>query len=273
MPLELPAIGAFGHAEMVAALAAGFASVTVLPGPGADRPALAAQTALAQAIGGARSVTLMDQSDPDAMSDQLYAETPPAPVAQPVRPMGTRRQITRQAARALHPDTPHLPLPDGAPYGAVLVNTDSCTLCLSCVSLCPSGALGDNPDAPELRFQEDACLQCGLCANICPEDAITYAPRLDLTDMALQQQVLNAEEPFECIECGTPFGVKSTIEKITEKLRGHSMFAGDDKLRMIQMCDDCRVNAQFHATDNPFQGGERPRPRTTEDYLSKRRDH
>ena len=51
------------------------------------------------------------------------------------------------------------------------------------------------------------------------------------------------------------------------------MFAGGDKLRMIQMCDNCRVNAQFHAGDNPLAAGERPRPRTTEDYFSKRRDH
>ncbi|MDJ0821359.1 MAG: 4Fe-4S binding protein [Paracoccaceae bacterium] len=273
IPLEMDAIGAFGHAEMVAALAAGFASVTLLPGPGADRPALEAQVALAGAIGGTGSVQMLDTPDPDAMSDALYAETAPAPCATPVRPMGTRRQITRQAARALHPETETLPLPAGAPYGAVLVDTDACTLCLSCVSLCPSGALGDNPDLPQLRFQEDACLQCGICVNICPEDAITLEPQLDLTDAALSQKIVNEEEPFACIECGTLFGVKSTIEKITEKLQAHSMFQGGDKLKMIQMCDNCRVNAQYHAEDNPFSGGERPRVRTTEDYLSKRRDH
>ncbi|MCA0942196.1 4Fe-4S binding protein [Salipiger pacificus] len=272
VPLEIRAIGAFGHAETVAALAAGFASVTVLPGPGADLPALEAQVALSDAIAGGGRVTLLQTSDPDAMSEALYAEAAPAPVATPVRPMGTRRQITRQAARALHPGTESLPLPEGAPYGAVLVDTDACTLCLSCVSLCPSGALGDNPDLPQLRFQEDACLQCGLCANVCPEDAITYEPRLLLSDEALEQRVINEEEPFACIECGSLFGVKSTIDRITEKLQSHAMFSGD-KLRMIQMCDDCRVNAQYHAQDNPFAAGERPRPRTTDDYLSKRRDH
>lgn len=273
IPLEIPAVGAFGHAEAVAALAAGFAAVTLLPGPGADRAALAAQAALAQAIGGTGRVRILDTPDPDALSAALHGETAPAPVAQPVRPMGTRRQITRQAARALHPDTGQIPLPEGAPYGAVLVDTEACTLCLSCVSLCPSGALVDNPDRPELRFQEDACLQCGLCANVCPEDAITYEPRLDLTDAALSQRILNEEEPFACIECGALFGVKSTIERITDKLRDHAMFAGDDKLRMIQMCDDCRVRAQYHSSDNPFAGAERPRPRTTDDYFSKRRDH
>ncbi len=273
IPLEMSAIGAFGHAEIVAALAAGFASVSLLPGPKADLDALTVQVALASAIGGENTVVLIDTPDPDAMSDTLFAETAPAAVLQPVRPMGQRRQITRQAARALHPETEALPLPEGAPYGAVVVDTDACTLCLSCVSLCPSGALGDNQDLPQLRFQEDACLQCGICATVCPETAITYEPRLNLTDAAFEQTTLNEEEPFACVECGSLFGVKSAIERITEKLQDHAMFAGGDKLRMIQMCDDCRVNAQFHSDDNPFASKPRPRPRTTEDYLSKRRDH
>lgn len=273
IPLEIPTLGAFGHAEVIAALAAGFATVTLLPGPATDRDALEAQLQLARAIGGEKAVALLDVQDPDAMSDALYDAVVPAPVASPVRPMGTRRQITRQAARALHPETETLPLPTGAPYGAVLVNTDACTLCLSCVSLCPSGALGDNPDLPQLRFQEDACLQCGICASVCPEDAIGYEPRLDLTEQALEQRVLNEEEPFACVECGTLFGSKSAIDRITEKLTGHSMFADPNRLRMIQMCDDCRVKVQFHSHDNPFTSADRPRPRTTEDYFSKRRDH
>ncbi|MEM8691318.1 MAG: 4Fe-4S binding protein [Pseudomonadota bacterium] len=273
VPLEMFAIGAFGHAEMVAALAAGFAHVTVMPGPGADVDAMTAQIALAIAIAGNDRISFLETSDPEVMSDKLYDHQARAPVANPVRPMGTRRQITRQAAKALHPDQDHLALPGDAPYGSVLVDTDACTLCLSCVSLCPSGALGDNPDKPQLRFQEDACLQCGLCANVCPEDAITYAPRLNLTDAALNQEVLNEEEPFSCVECGALFGSKSAIDRITERLTGHSMFSDPAKLRMIQMCDDCRVNAQFHSDSNPFASKDRPRPRTTDDYFSDRKDH
>ena len=273
IPVEIAAIGAFGHAEAIAALAAGFANVTILPGPGADREAIAAQVQLATAIAGQDRIVILDTSDPDALSDAFFGADVPIPVDQPVRPMGTRRQITRQAARALHPDTDALPLPDGAPYGAVLVNTDACTLCLSCVSLCPSGALGDNPDKPQLRFQEDACLQCGLCASICPEDAISYEPRLNLAEAALRQEILNEEEPFACVECGTLFGSKSAIDRITEKLTGHSMFSDPGKLRMIQMCDDCRVNAQYHSENSPFASGERRRPRTTDDYFSDRKDH
>ena len=273
VPLELPAVGAFGHAEALAALAAGFASVALVPGPGADRAVLEHEIALTSAITGS-TFGLIDTSDADALSGALYDAEVPVALATPVRPMGTRRQITRQAAKALLPEAADpLPLPEGAPYGAIAVNTDACTLCLSCVSLCPSGALGDNPDLPQLRFQEDACLQCGLCANICPEDAIALVPQLNLADEALSQVVLNEEEPFACVECGVLFGSKSTIERITEKLSSHPMYQNPNALRTIQMCDDCRVNAQFHAEDSPMHGGQRPRVRTTDDYLSKRRDH
>ena len=273
IPMEVSALSGFGHAEMLAALASGFSRVDILLGPKTERDALDPQLALANAIAPDQSA-LLDITDPDALSDHLFDQTPTPVTTDPILPIGSRRQVARLAAKALNPDLGVLALPQGAPYGAVVVDTDACTMCLACVSLCPSGALGDNPDMPQLRFQEDACLQCGLCTNVCPESAITLEPQLNLTDMALQQVVLNEEEPFGCVECGTLFGVKSTVEKIVEKLAGkHAMFANPETARMIQMCDGCRINAQYHSQNNPFAGKERPRPRTTDDYLSKRKDH
>ncbi|WP_420584242.1 4Fe-4S binding protein [Ruegeria sp.] len=275
IPLKLNVISGFGHAEMLAALAHGFAKVDVLLAPTTERDALDRELELAQAIAGPDGVGLIDEADPDAMVDLLYAQDVPTPLADPVLPLGNRRQIARLSAQALNPQAEApLPLPENAPYGAIAVDTDACTLCLSCVSLCPSGALIDNPDKPQLNFQQDACLQCGLCKGICPEDAIALVPQLDLSDAALSQQVLNEEEPFACVECGALFGVKSTVERIMEKLAGaHPMFATSNKARMIQMCDNCRVNAQFQQTDNPFQSKPKPKVVTTEDYFSQRKDH
>lgn len=279
IPFAMDSLAAFGHAEMMAALSCGFASVDVLLAPRTERDTPEHEAMLANALSGGGRVQVIDMVDPDALSDHLYGGDVPHPVVSPSLPIGTRRQVARVAAKAMMPEAEMLPLPENAPYGAVLVNTDSCTLCLSCVSLCPSGALGDNPDLPQLLFQEDACLQCGLCATICPETAITLEPRMNLTDAAFSQVVLNEEEPFACIECGSLFGVKSTIEKITEKLAGkHSMFATSDAAKMIQMCDNCRIQAQYHSQNNPFSLGEPRIPRTTDDYLketpySKRKDH
>ncbi|MES0861509.1 4Fe-4S binding protein [Ruegeria sp. SCPT10] len=275
IPMELSVISGFGHAEMLAGLAHGFARVDILLASTTERDALDRELALASAIATDAGLSLIDEADPDALCDLLYEQAVPPPLKDAVLPLGNRRQITRLAAQALNPmmEEP-LSLPEGAPYGAVAVDTDACTLCLSCVSLCPSGALIDNPDKPQLNFQQDACLQCGLCRNICPEDAITLVPQLDLSDTALSQQVLNEEEPFACVECGALFGVKSTVERIMEKLSGtHPMFASSEQARMIQMCDNCRVGAQFKMEDNPFQSNPKPRVVTTDDYFSKRKDH
>lgn len=275
IPIEVNALSGFGHAELLAALACGFVRVAVLLSPKTERDALKHETTLAMALSGGERVYVLTLDDPDALSELLYDHTPPTRKVEPILPIGNRRQITRLAAITLNDtvDAP-LPLPKDAPYGTVVVDTDACTLCLSCAALCPTGALADNPDKPQLRFTEDACLQCGLCTRVCPEKAITLKPQFDLSDQVFNQQVVHEEEPFACIECGALFGVKSTIEKITEKLAGkHAMFKTDDTARRIQMCDQCRVADQYKLSDNPFQGGERPRVVTTEDYFSKRKDH
>jgi hypothetical protein len=65
--------------------------------------------------------------------------------------------------------------------------------------------------------------------------------------------------------------VKSTIDRITEKLSGkHHMFTDSDNVRLIQMCDDCRIRSQYHSEAQPFFAGLRPRPRTTDDDLAER---
>jgi ferredoxin len=128
----------------------------------------------------------------------------------------------------------------GSPFGSLLVNTDSCTLCLSCVSACPASALQDNPDRPQLKFIEKNCVQCGLCATTCPEDAITLVPRLLLTPQRKQARVLNESKPYQCIRCSRSFGTLKAIESMLGKLAGHAMFQGAAADR-LKMCGDCRV--------------------------------
>jgi ferredoxin len=99
-------------------------------------------------------------------------------------------------------ETPEIPA--GAPFGAVEIDVAGCTLCLSCVSACPTGALTDDPERPMLRFAEDACVQCGLCKATCPEKVINLVPRIDFRAATAASHVLKEEEPFPCIRCGKP---------------------------------------------------------------------
>lgn len=282
IPIEIPHIEGLGHAEIMAALGVGFCQILVLAGRKTDRSALDRELELSRAIVGGtgldgQRIVELDPVDPEALEEALFTAAPNAIDGDPILPVGGRREVTRLAATALaqqQEKAPCFDLPDGAPYGAIVIDKEACTLCLACVSLCPVGALGDTPDQPQVRFQETACLQCGICASTCPEDAITLAPRLNLDSAALSHGVLHEEEPFCCIECGKPFGVKSTIDRIVSKLEGkHWMFQNSDNSKLIQMCDDCRVSAQYHQENSPFQGGDRPRVRTTQDYIDDRKKH
>ncbi len=217
-------------------------------------------------------VRVIEADSIESLESALYADSLPEPKALDVALLGGRREVTKQVMSAL---TAHdgesalsIALEPGDPYGTIQVDSDKCTLCLACVSQCPTGALNDRSDRPEINIVENACVQCGLCANTCPETAITLKPQFSLGKQVLDQQPLHGEDPFECIECGRPFGVKSTIERIIEKLEGkHWMYTDSDNTRLVKMCDDCRVGAQYHDENAPFRGPDRPRVRTTDDYL------
>ena len=134
-----------------------------------------------------------------------------------------------------------IPLREGAPFGRVEVNRQTCTLCMACVGACPEAALLDSRDAPQLNFIERNCVQCGLCEKTCPEDAISLVPRLLLGGQAKTAVVLNRAEPFNCVRCGKPFGTRQMIDNMLGRLTSHSMFASAQALRRLQMCADCRV--------------------------------
>ena len=145
--------------------------------------------------------------------------------------------LARNAPRKVE----EIPLPAGAPFGALLVNKQTCTLCKACIGACPESALLDAADAPRLRFIERNCVQCGLCAETCPEDAIELVPRLLFGPQAREAVTLNEAEPFHCVRCGKPFGTRQMVDNMLGKLGAHSMFAGEGALKRLQMCGDCRV--------------------------------
>ncbi|WP_338824997.1 4Fe-4S binding protein [Bradyrhizobium septentrionale] len=286
LPLAVNEVTQVGLEAVVASFAYGAAAIRFLlrAKPRHDVAGLFKTIAMADAITSGlgfagRRVEAIETDDPDALGKTLWSIEPAPAVEHPAtfRTVGKRRELLRLALHELHRLAPSpvdvIALPEGAPLGAISVNVEGCTLCLSCVSACPTGALRDDPERPVLKFVEDACVQCGLCQSTCPEKVITLKPQIDFRAARAPATIIKEEEPALCIRCNKPFGVKSTIEKIAAKLEGrHWMYpAGDKRLDTVRMCADCRVITMSEQQFDPFTGvPQRAAPRTTDDYLRER---
>ena len=224
---------------------------------------------------GSDRISLIDEADPEKISAILYdQENLSQPVPASFLSIADKRTLMYISLEHLNKNAPspqdRINLPQGAPFGSVDIKAEDCTLCLACVGSCPANALQDNPDQPQLKFLEISCVQCGLCTKTCPENIMTLNPGIDLSGKARNRVIVKQEEPFECIRCSKPFGTKSTIDKMIGKLKGHAMFATDEALDRLKMCDDCRVISLSESKDDPFSGAQRPAPRTTDDYIRER---
>jgi ferredoxin len=285
LPVEVNEVTQVGLEAVAAAVAYGASAVRFLTRakPRHDVAGLYKTVALAEPIlaglgfNGARVATI-ETDDPDALGNALRAIAPLDGSAKPATfsATGRKREVMRLALRELHAAAPApidiVPLPGGAPFGTVEVNIEGCTLCLSCVSACPTGALSDDPERPMLRFAEDACVQCGLCKATCPEKVISLKPQIDFRAATAMSRIIKQEDPAECIRCGKPFGVKSSVERVVAKLEGKHWMYKDSKKRLdvIRMCEDCRVVAMAEEQFDPFGAPARPPVRTTDDYLRER---
>lgn len=284
LPFAVNALGECNVAFFASAFAYGAADLRLLaPGRRSDDIAgIGQQMALAESVlvglgyeGG--RLGLIETDDPDQLGAVLAAlPQREGPSGASYLSMGRNRDLSRMAFRHLHSVAPQpadtVALAPGAPFGNLLVDAENCTLCLSCVSSCPTGALSDDPDRPRLMFTEDACVQCGLCKNTCPEKVIALEPRVNFTAASARQRVIKEEEPFHCIRCARPFGTKSSIEKVIARLEGkHWMYgSGSEIADRMRMCADCRIIAQSENKMDPYAGAPRPAVRTTDDYLAER---
>jgi ferredoxin len=287
LPVEINEITQIGLETLAGAFAYGATAVRLLlrAKPRHDVTGLNRTIALAQAIVGGLGfdgpcIATIETDDPDSLGNSLLAIEMRKTIASPASfaAVGKKRDVLQLALRELHAAAPKpvdvISLPEGAPFGKVAVNVDGCTLCLSCVSACPTGALSDDPERPTLRFTEGACVQCGLCKATCPEKVITLEPQIDFRAATASSRVIKQEEPFLCIRCGNPFGVKSSVERVAAKLEGKHWMYKDSKRRidLVKMCADCRVQVTAEENFDPFGSSQRPRLRTTDDYLRSRRD-
>jgi ferredoxin len=144
---------------------------------------------------------------------------------------GGRRQARRAALalRELHHAAPApvdiVALPAGAPFGTVEINVEGCTLCLSCVSACPTVRAVRRSGAPAAALCR-GCLRAMRAVQGRPAPRrSSRSSRSSISRRDRARARAKEEEPFCCIRCSKPFGVKSSVERVAAKLEGkHWMF-------------------------------------------------
>ena len=93
-------------------------------------------------------------------------------------------------------------------------------------------------------------------------------PQFNLSDEAMAAEMVVEDTPFNCTSCGKAFGSTKSIERVISQLSSHSMFQSGSRTDMLKMCEDCRVEVMFNQDDKMLDIGDRPKPRTTDDYMN-----
>lgn len=87
-----------------------------------------------------------------------------------------------------------------------VLNVDTCTACLQCVTSCPTEAITSTRLNDALRFEASRCVGCGTCHDVCEPRALTVAPRFDAAAfLAGGARTLGQLSVKQCGECGALF--------------------------------------------------------------------
>lgn len=247
--LPLEELGSAGHDQWLAALAFGAAEVRIqymAEMPERLRTFLDGELALAHGLLAALGLPpeRIRAIDADAAARDAPPRLPALPPLSEAPDESSKRERLNRVLDHLAAqgggDGGRHGLPRGAAYGGIRVDSQRCTLCLACVSTCPTPALAAGQEQPALSLREADCVQCGLCEATCPEQAIALEPGFLAAPERSERRTLHEAAPFHCIGCGKAFASAATIEAIKGKLAAHPYFSGE-AARRLEMCEDCRV--------------------------------
>ena len=250
--IEVCSMPEFSETLWMEALARGASALVLVVDPATPPPTmntLAGTVAQAQEILSAigRAANAIALTTPGAAATTVSALLRPGVATAPTIPARSDSKRARLlAAIDAIPSTDRppatRPLQAGASFGEVIVDTQGCTLCFACTSLCPTGALTRaGGTAAALMFQENLCVQCDLCRAGCPEKAISLGPRfVPARSEREAPRVLCRDEAVSCRCCGVPFTTSRMLAVSMAFVAAQKSLTMPGGTEALRQCPACR---------------------------------
>lgn len=230
--VEVPCTGMLTVGWMLAPLVLGAASVDAIPcSEGGCR--LGNDEKLAATLADVSMVMdHLELEDGEVAVDQVIA-SPPSELFS--------AGSTGRVLELLAPDSMTLDF-SFADVGTVVIDPETCTACLMCSQVCPTGALvgHQNDGGVSLDLNPTLCVACGQCVAQCPEaerDAILMLRRFDGEDRRRGRREVRRDATPRCEVCGGPVAPEAMLARIRSMLGEEHQAA----LEIIgRRCVDCR---------------------------------
>ncbi|HWO42318.1 MAG TPA: 4Fe-4S dicluster domain-containing protein [Candidatus Eisenbacteria bacterium] len=262
LPIEVPCLRYVSEANMLAAFALGAAGVALLGceqcqhGERAllyDKIDFCNSTLEAFGLGAARLSLVTAGADTSAEAIAAltkFGETlNPTPIPRDRKAPLDRdnRQVIADAIRTLIDasarEPGRRPVARSQPFAFAEVKASGCTMCRSCVNVCPTHAFRLDEGSQSLEFKHISCIACGLCEGICPENVITLRPEIHFNRDALTYKTVVQDRMVDCVKCGKPYINQRALDAVEARVFSLESlldtFSGARR-NLLRMCPDCR---------------------------------
>ncbi|MGH7834147.1 MAG: 4Fe-4S dicluster domain-containing protein [Candidatus Binatia bacterium] len=263
LPVEVPCLRYVSEANMLAAFRLGAAGVGLLGCercPHGERELLqrkldfcrVALDAFGLGVERLRLITVDEAAEGDAVAAlSVFAETlKPAPIhwdGKPMRHWGNREVIAEAIGSLMDQlgrEPGRRPLDSSQPFAFADVKASGCTMCRSCVNVCPTHAFKLDEGTQSLQFKHIACVACGLCEKACPENVIALEREIFFDRGALEYVTIVQDDMVSCANCGKPYINRKALEAVEARLLSLDSLVDTfdgNRRNLLRMCPDCRT--------------------------------